>query len=159
MVGNGHMNTRADNRISRRQFVLGCGAINTALAVFGLAGVVGAFEHTDQTFEKYMALAEKLTGSQPLDTDLGRQYFEHIRQNPKDAALLEKLLENDTTPSADEKLLKQSILRQWYTGISKSGQDEQVVAFEQALMWNSLGFEQPIGTCRGDTGYWSIEPA
>ncbi|MEM7223823.1 MAG: sugar dehydrogenase complex small subunit [Pseudomonadota bacterium] len=120
---------------SRRQVALG-GAAFCALLT-GAPGAPGAAAD----LARYLEISRRLTGREDLDSALGARYLEAL---PTDASL-------DS--------LKRDILLQWYTGLTPTPEGPRVVTYEGALLWPATGADQPIGSCRGVTGFWSEPPA
>ncbi len=124
---------------TRREVALGGVAFAALLAAKPAFGEDG--------LERFMAFSREVTGQQDLDPDLGAIYLRALEEGTGDKAPL------------DFEKERKRILRQWYAGVIDGPDGERAVAYEEALMWRALGFEQPIGTCRGPLGYWSKPPA
>lgn len=56
--------------------------------------------------------------------------------------------------SAKQAELESSIVSVCYSGIEHNA----VLAYENALMWNAIGFTKPPGRCGPDFGHWAFEP-
>lgn len=135
---------------TRRQVIL-AGAATGALLAAPVAKAQVAL--TD-----FMALSRQLAGPWDLDPDIGATYLRALTADPTTRATLNRLIDQGDDGSDAIADLKRTILKQWYLGTYDDESQPAVATFERALMWRTLGFEQPIGTCRGPTGYWSDPP-
>ncbi len=131
--------TASMRRPSRREMVLGSVAV---AALFAARPVLGK-----EGLDDFMAFSRRLTGQEDLDPDLGAVYLQALQDRAGGAVPL------------DFEAEKKRILRQWFAGVIETPDGARAVAYEEALMWKAMGFEQPIGTCRGPLGYWSEPPA
>ncbi|MEM7444094.1 MAG: hypothetical protein AAF414_12265 [Pseudomonadota bacterium] len=138
-------------RPTRRQLVMS-GVAASALLFAPAANA--QIELTD-----FMELSRRLAGPWELDADLGRTYLRSLLSNPRMRAALERLIVGDDDGSDDIAEVKRAIQKQWYLGAYDDDDGQAVATFERALMWRALGFDQPIGTCRGSLGFWSEPPA
>lgn len=106
----------------------------------------------------FMALSQQLAGPWHVDPDIGAVYLRALEADPTTRATLNRLIDQGDDGSGAIADLKRTILKQWYLGTDDDESQPAVATFERALMWRALGFDQPIGTCRGPTGYWSEPP-
>ena len=137
-------------RPTRRQVILASVATGALL--------VAPPAKAQATLADFMALSRQLAGPWDLDPDMGATYLRALTADPTTRATLDSLIDQGDDGSDAIADLKRTILKQWYLGTYDDGGQPAVATFERALMWRALGFDQPIGTCRGPTGYWSEPP-
>jgi hypothetical protein len=102
------------------------------------------------SLSEFLALSARLTGKTGLDPKVASIYLTALVADPKRRPELADLAHGRHS-HAD---LEREIIRSWYTGTYKSGNQGRVATHRQALMWNTLGVSAPA-TCGGPMGFWA----
>ncbi len=108
---------------------------------------------TGMDADAFLALSKELTGKVDLDGDIAAKMlnaFETIGKADEIAALANGQVKPD---------LGNDIVAAWYSGFSPDPDSSEVVAYNDALMWQAMPYTKPMGQCGGETGYWAEPPA
>lgn len=125
-----------------------------AAAALAVAGAPSAAAK-QVSVDAFLALSERLTGRADLSADVAKTLLETILATA-DAADLEALVDGTL---ADDGALANRIVGDWYSGVAKAADGNDIVAtYQSALMWKALTFTKPMGVCGGATGYWQNPP-
>jgi len=137
-------------KLTRRN-ILALGTCTAALTLVGPRfSLASAPFDSDQFIDLSARLLELDRAS--LDEDIAEQLLSALIANGKEAAL--KAL---AAGHADREL-GQEIVIDWFSGVCKRGDVEEVVTYTDALVWDALDYTKPQGVCGGDTGYWAAAP-
>ena len=168
---------------ARREFVLGACASVAALAFaatlgvpFGAAPAFAFAPPAGGGLDAFVALSQRLTGRTSLDAALGRRIYDALAQADgafaQNVAALNAWLKthggvpSDTVTAAlqaeNPRLAKAvgQVMRAWYLGLIGDRPTMKVVAYERALMFDSVSDVLTIPSyCRDVPFYWSKKPA
>jgi hypothetical protein len=102
---------------------------------------------------EFLTLSTRLTGKSLLDPKLASLYLTALEADPKKRGRLIDLARGRRSDPD----LERAIILSWYTGIYKSGKEDRLATYRDAIVWNVLGYPAP-GTCGGPTGFWAQPP-
>lgn len=150
--------TEAPLVMGRRSLLGGMAATATAAAatVVSPTRAHAAGETGQPTFDEFMDLSETLTDREfNLRDEVGRQYFEALRNDPSLLDLVNRTVRLDDPPDTFAEVLRsgaleadanaemaQQILTYWYSGIV----DDQTADYLEALAWQAQDFAAPAST-------------
>jgi len=105
--------------------------------------------------DDFVKLSARLlqTDAPSLDAEIAAKYLAGFEQTGRMQAL--SLLAG----GADDKALEEEIITDWYSGVHRTAEGEEVATYTDARIWNALDYTKPQGWCGGDTGYWSEPPS
>jgi hypothetical protein len=106
------------------------------------------------SLSEFLALSTRLTGKTGLDPKVASVYLTALAADTKRRQELADLAYGRQS-HAD---LEREIIRSWYTGKYKSGNQGRVATYRQALMWKTVGISAPA-TCGGLMGFWASPSA
>lgn len=142
--------------VSRRDLLRHVSSTAFALAT-GLPAGTRAWAATAPSLDGFMSLSGKLTGHSDLDPEMGKNIlaaFTAAGQAPELAALVA-----DPAPEANTSKLANALVAAWYSGLSPVAAAREVTGFNSALLWDTLSYTKPWGSCGGATGYWADPPS
>jgi hypothetical protein len=130
-------------------------AIAGALAA-GVAAVLAppVYGQAQVTVADFLKLSQNLTGAAQLDPQIAATLLQGFVATDKGGALAALAAK----PDSAEPALANAIVAAWYSGVYDSGKGQAVATYDQALVWDALTFTKPMGSCGGETGYWSQPP-
>ena len=102
---------------------------------------------------EFLTLSTRLTGRAGLDPAIGRIYLTALLADPDKSRRLVDLARGRSSQSD----LEREIIVAWYTGLCKSGREDRLATYRQALVWKALAIPAP-GTCGGPLGFWARPP-
>lgn len=135
--------------VSRRQVIVG------AVALGLLPGHALVANDAPSNF---LRLSQELTGRTDLSALLAEAFLHATLDDHETAPAMRRFLKTGVLAPADRSVLQPAILRQWYTGLVATRQGPKVETYDGALVWDAMGFDRPIGTCRDTVGSWSEPP-
>ena len=127
-----------------------------AIPAIGATGRAGAQE----TLQRFRALSARLTGfpAETLDPGLADGLIDAIVE-AGDGAGLERLLSDTVSDAGAADELARRIVVAWYSGIHPAAGTTSARDYRQALVWRTLDFTKPPGTCSAVPGDWSRPPS
>jgi Membrane bound FAD containing D-sorbitol dehydrogenase len=106
---------------------------------------------------EFMELSERLVGRPKLDPEVGQIYLNALLADADDAIYLATLVQMNGNPTPEQRVLSQTIVEWWYTGVYTLNGKPRLATHTGALMWNAMDMPAP-GTCVGPFGAWSKPP-
>ena len=106
------------------------------------------------SLSEFLALSTRLTGKTGLDPKIASIYLTALVADPQRRQELADLAYGRHSHAG----LEREIIRSWYTGTYKSGDEGRVATHRQAVMWKTLGISAPA-TCGGPMGFWASPSA
>jgi hypothetical protein len=108
------------------------------------------------TVDQFRALSAELTGVGVADLDAAvagqlLAGFLSLGRGPE-------LLVLAADPRARGGSLANEVVAAWYSGNYQTSTGAAAFDLTAALLWKSLDFTKPRGTCGGATGYWADQP-
>lgn len=105
----------------------------------------------------FIELSERLLGRSKLDPDLARIYLDALMADATNAVHLATLVQSNGNPTPEQRVLSQTIIEWWYTGVYEVDGKPRLATDTGALVWSALDMPAP-GTCAGAFGAWSTPP-
>jgi hypothetical protein len=143
---------------TRRQWLQGALALTAAGLTGSLTLKALAEGSAAAPIDAFMTLSQSLTAKATLDRDVGMRLLAALQKStPSLAPQLPKLAGALTAGSADagQQVLALKIMEAWYLGTV----DDQVVTYEQALMYNVVSNALIIRSyCPNKPGFWATKP-
>jgi fructose 5-dehydrogenase small subunit len=161
-------------RPARRDVILGLGMAGTAIAFSSVAPAQGAGEN-ESTLTRFLDLSRLATRRRSLDAVLGRRIYEELNRTTQrfdfrvdalrhladrsgidDVEVLTATLEREDRDLAQ---LLHAIIVAWYTGVVGDGPDAKLVAYANALMFDTVRDAVAVPSyCLASPTGWSGRP-
>jgi hypothetical protein len=106
---------------------------------------------------EFMELSQRLVGRSKLDPEVGQIYLNALLADRDNAIYLATLVQMNGNPTPEQRVLSQTIVEWWYTGVYTVDGKPRLATHTGALMWSALDMPAP-GTCVGPFGAWSKPP-
>lgn len=106
---------------------------------------------------EFIELSERLLGRSKLDPEVGQIYLNAILADRDNAIHLATLVQMNGNPTPEQRVLSQTIVEWWYTGVCTVDGKPRLATHAGALMWSALDMPAP-GTCAAPFGAWSKAP-
>ncbi len=102
--------------------------------------------------DAFLELSEELVGQDDLRKDIASEMLAAFGETGQmdDMASLAQ--------GADDDGLANSIVASWYTGYSPNQDDENVLTYTDALIWQAMDYTKPMAYCGDGMGYWADPP-
>ena len=138
---------------TRRDFLLA--GLGTAIAAAGMTFPAALHAGAAVTAEEFLALSKSLTEQSSLDPAVAETLLAGFLATGNGGLLAELVAGSG---GVETKVLADSIVAAWYSGIYDTGKGQAVAAYTDALVWTGLPYSKPFGYCGGATGYWADPP-
>ena len=109
------------------------------------------------TLDEFLDLSRRLLGRSKLDPEVGQIYLNALLADADTAIYLATLVQSNGNPTPEQRVVADTIVEWWYTGVYSLGGKPRLATHTGALMWSALGIPAP-GTCTGPFGAWSRPP-
>lgn len=106
---------------------------------------------------EFMELSARLVGRLKLDPEVGQVYLTALLGDADNAIYLATLVQSNGNPTPEQRVLSQTIVEWWYTGVCTVDGKPRLATHTGALMWSALDMPAP-GACVGPFGAWSKPP-
>jgi hypothetical protein len=137
---------------TRRDFLLA--GLGSAIAAAGTTFPAPCAEAA-VTAEEFLALSKSLTEESSLDPAVARSLLAGFLATGSGPLLADLVAGSG---GADVKVLADSIVAAWYSGIYETGKGQALATYTDALVWKGLPYSKPSGYCGGAAGYWADPP-
>jgi len=138
---------------TRRDFLLA--GLGSAIAAAGTTFPAALHAGAAVTAEGFLALSKSLTEQSSLDPAVAETLLAGFLATGNGGLLAELVAGSG---GAETKVLADSIVAAWYSGIYDTGKGQAVATYTDALVWTGLTYSKPFGYCGGPTGYWADPP-
>src|SRR5262245_40844653 len=134
--------------VTRRAF-MACAAI--------VVPTVARAQSKPVSLPEFMELSQRLVGRPKLDPEVGQIYLDALLGDKDNAIHLATLVQSNGNPTPEQRVIAQTIIEWWYTGVYSVDGRPRLATHSGALMWSALQMPAP-GTCVGPFGAWSRPP-
>ena len=106
---------------------------------------------------EFMELSQRLLGRPKLDPEVGQIYLDALLADRDNAIHLATLVQMNGNPTPEQRVLSQTIVEWWYTGVYTVDGKPRLATHTGALVWSALDMPAP-GTCAAPFGAWAKPP-
>ena len=143
------------SRLTRRALLMSAMLLAPAARLRAFARQPPAVAPT--TLDEFLELSRRLLGRSKLDPEVGQIYLNALLADADNAIYLATLVQSNGNPTPEQRVVADTIVEWWYTGVYIVESRSRLATHTGALMWSALGIPAP-GTCIGPFGAWSRPP-
>ena len=120
-------------------------------------GLAWAQSRPAVSLAEFLELSERLLGRSKLDPEVGQIYLNALLADRDNAIYLATLVQMNGNPTPEQRMLSQTIVEWWYTGVYAVDGKPRLATHTGALVWSALEMPAP-GTCAAPFGAWAKPP-
>jgi hypothetical protein len=139
-----------ENNIDRREFIRRSGSF---LVLAATGSDLRASPASSELFNLFMNFSRTVIGYEDLEIDVAEKIFNFFLLAYEKEELLEMILSANGSSE-----FQQDLLATWYSGVLSNNGSENVLIFEEALVWKALRYTKPWSVCGGELGNWGDNP-